>query len=538
MQIVFLALSLYSVLANGLQITLPAGSALKSKARPVAPDLVSFSIEQDRWEEWVGSTSRNEFFYNALVNLRELAGRPPTIRVGGRSQDVTHLKTNMQGSEVLFANSTPSVPYPEAVYMRVGPSFFLSAKFLPEDTRVIHGLNFASADDLRGLFHLAAIANAFTAPSIKNARVTLEAIEVGNEPDRYGRLDARMPTYDGTQYVKEWNTWAGNVLAVKQLYPEFLFSYWGASLSVNSSHDPTGWTPEALFGQGLLDSPAGKRLKTVSQHHYSIDGCAEGPTDILNLMKKANVRKSLEPFKSSLKATQEKGLEYVLGEVGSVSCHGATGVSDTAGAALWALDYALHSASMGISRVFFHQGIGYKSNFLQPVFLNRSPIDGSDLPSPLSPHINPQYYAAIIAAEAIGSSNGSVEILELSIEDNRVSAYVFLKGGLPTRAVLINSQPYFASESGDGVFQTRPFVRVSLEIEGMPEDAQFMMKRLSIQYTDATAGLTWGGFTFETDDAFPSGEEEIECIDFGEEFELYATEAVLLYLQEVEGAET
>ena len=39
-------------------------------------------------------------------------------------------------------------------------------------------------------------------------------------------------------------------------------------------------------------------------------------------------------------------------------------VSDTAGASLWALDYALYASLIGVERVYFHEGIGYKYNFV------------------------------------------------------------------------------------------------------------------------------------------------------------------------------
>lgn len=53
-----------------------------------------------------------------------------------------------------------------------------------------------------------------------------------------------------------------------------------------------------------------------------------------------------------------------LSETGSIACHGAPGVSNTAGAALWVIDYALQAASLGITETFFHEGIGFKYNFV------------------------------------------------------------------------------------------------------------------------------------------------------------------------------
>lgn len=58
--------------------------------------LVSFSIEQDRWADWVGTTEENTFFYNALDNLRQFTGEPPWIRIGADSEDHTNFDAETQ----------------------------------------------------------------------------------------------------------------------------------------------------------------------------------------------------------------------------------------------------------------------------------------------------------------------------------------------------------------------------------------------------------------------------------------------------------
>ncbi|THU76556.1 hypothetical protein K435DRAFT_879050 [Dendrothele bispora CBS 962.96] len=70
-------------------------------------------------------------------------------------------------------------------------------------------------------------------------------------------------------------------------------------------------------------------------------------------------------FLPDISAVRSQGLDYVLGETNSYACHGAPGVSNVAGAALWALDYALFAKSgLGATRVFFHEGVGYKYNLI------------------------------------------------------------------------------------------------------------------------------------------------------------------------------
>ena len=40
-------------------------------------------------------------------------------------------------------------------------------------------------------------------------------------------------------------------------------------------------------------------------------------------------------------------------------------MSNTAGSALWAIDYVLHAATLGIKEAYFHEGIGFKYNFVR-----------------------------------------------------------------------------------------------------------------------------------------------------------------------------
>ena len=67
-----------------------------SSASSVSPALVGLSIEQDRWTDWVGATSRNQYFYNLLGNLQELTGHTPDIRIGADSEDHTNFRADIQ----------------------------------------------------------------------------------------------------------------------------------------------------------------------------------------------------------------------------------------------------------------------------------------------------------------------------------------------------------------------------------------------------------------------------------------------------------
>lgn len=109
---------------------------------------------------------------------------------------------------------------------------------------------------------------------------------------------------------------------------------------------------------------------------------------------------------------------------------------------------------------------------MQPVPLTISPVTGTQLSPPLEARVNPQYYAAIVAAEAIGAS-GATMVIELDVGHASVSGYAFYEGTKLARAVLINSEVYLKTTS------VRPSVQVSLTF-GSGGPAKATLKRLEI----------------------------------------------------------
>ena len=92
--------------------------------------------------------------------------------------------------------------------------------------------------------------------------------------------------------------------------------------------------------------------------------------------------------------------------------------------------------------------------------LTRSILVGSTLPQPLQPHVQPLYYAAIVAAEFIGSSC-STRIVELTVNNTQISGYAAYEDDMLVRAVFINLNAYTTGTrrsmhltfdfSGDGI---------------------------------------------------------------------------------------
>lgn len=83
-----------SMSVQGITVTVPLTAP--ALAPLLSRSLVSFSIEQDRWSDWVGQGAGNPFFFNTLNNLKQLTGEPARIRIGANSEDRTNFNPSVQ----------------------------------------------------------------------------------------------------------------------------------------------------------------------------------------------------------------------------------------------------------------------------------------------------------------------------------------------------------------------------------------------------------------------------------------------------------
>ena len=120
---------------------------------------------------------------------------------------------------------------------------------------------------------------------------------------------------------------------------------------------------------------------------------------------------------------------------------------------MWGVDYILQMASLGVSQVYLHNGVGYYYNAMEP---NGTVKDGLNISRP---HIGPLYYSMLIVNEAIGSS-WNANIAELGSTNTSLAAYGIWEGNTLARAVVINSNVY--------VDETQPRPTYNLSMTNFP----------------------------------------------------------------------
>lgn len=104
--------------------------------KPLAKDLISFSIEMDRWSTWAGEAvgSPNKFTNQVLTNLGERTGRQPSVRVGANSEDNGQIDLSFQVQNSTFLPGDETNRFPEATSIKIGKDFYRISSNLPKGT--------------------------------------------------------------------------------------------------------------------------------------------------------------------------------------------------------------------------------------------------------------------------------------------------------------------------------------------------------------------------------------------------------------------
>lgn len=179
---------------------------------------------------------------------------------------------------------------------------------------------------------------------------SLVGLAIGNEPNGYMVKD--VP--DGAVRSKGWN---------KKKYVEQLDAYAKAIHAKRPDAPIIG--PDVYDGawmEAFADSDV-KHKAAISQHWYQLYECdsdkvpGRGPEaeNLVDPLAKKSAKKNLGIGKDKADAAD---LPLWLEETGPTSCPGTNDTSLTNASALWAADYALYAAQLGVERMAMHSMLG------------------------------------------------------------------------------------------------------------------------------------------------------------------------------------
>jgi hypothetical protein len=282
----------------------------------------------------------------------------------------------------------------------------------------------------------------------------LEAIELGNEVENYGRgtKPLRTPPYTYGAFRIEFEDWhralANAVPGVRFAAPDTAASVEWVEQMAKDAHD---------------------EVQLLTTHYYR-GGQKQGSAEQL-IYPDPSLKAKLERL---ARASRESGIAWRMCETNSFFGGGLPGVSDTMLGALWTLDYMLLLAQYGCAGINLETGVnqlGFISSY-SPIQDNGMGINTAGVP----------YYGMLAFAVAL---LGSLQILPMDFDPRglNLTSYACGSDGVPHSVILINRD---ASQDA----------YVSLAELGMGE---LIAHRLVSATGDSRSRITFGGSSVNTD---------------------------------------
>jgi hypothetical protein len=278
-----------------------------------------------------GDLANNHFFTPTNTNaikLFSLLG-PAVLRIGGGSVDSTCWNGISNCKPITAEELT---------------NFAGFVTQLPTNWSVIYGINFAS-NTAANCADEAEVAQSLLGPY-------LYGFEIGNEPDEYGNNGIRAPGYTVNTFEVQWDPLENAILNNVPGWNEKTNDD-GWAMTGPAAADNTNWTQSFAS----YEKPT---LSRLTQHYYRSNSSLVA-TNMANTVALMNIMLSLDPTLPGVVANMslaayENDEGFRFDEDGSFVGGGKGGVSNTEGAALWALDFMFTVAENSGLGVNFHGG--------------------------------------------------------------------------------------------------------------------------------------------------------------------------------------
>ena len=387
------------------------------------------------------------------VQLVRTLGAQGVIRVGGNISDYTTFSP--QGQLV-------SAPQPQTTVVNAAVIEDLGEFLDATGWKLIWGLNLGSGTPELAVEEAQAVAAA--------AKDKLLAVEIGNEPDLFGR-GHRPQGYGYEQWHNEYRRYRD---AVRAKLPNVPLA--GPDAAVK-----TDWVTQFAADEG-------KDIKLLT-HHYYAEGPPKNPASTIENLLKGD-EKLTRILAQCRSASQSVNVPYRICETNSCFGGGKPGVSDTFAAALWGLDFLFTLATADAGGVNLETGVnqhGFISSY--------SPL-GDDEHGNYS--AQPLYYAMLAFAQA---SRGRRVDVQYDAGDMNVKAYAVLGEDNRLAVTLINKE---ASRD------------VEVSIVGTRAFAGGSLLRLAAPSLESKGDVTLGGSAVAVDGQWTPGHREKLATRHGE----------------------
>ncbi len=297
----------------GAQPALPVTVAVSPLApgAPVPARFLGLSFEVAA----LGQLGQDAYRGNLVQLLRSLG--PGILRFGGITADQNVAWTDAEDPQPAWASST------------IGPAQMSALGVLARRSgwRVLLTVGLAHFEPASAAREVAAAHAALGS--------YLAAVEIGNEPDAYGKHGFRELPWLAQGYQEQVSDYRE---AIEALTPDVPI----AGPDVSGSGAFGEWGDEEALAQNPV---------MLTGHHYPL-GCAQTPAPSIETLLSAAVRGAAAISLSTyLKVADTYGIPMRIDETNTVSCGGVEGISDTFASALWATGYITQAMADGAAGI-------------------------------------------------------------------------------------------------------------------------------------------------------------------------------------------
>jgi hypothetical protein len=208
----------------------------------------------------------------------------------------------------------------------------------------------------------------------------LVGIELGNEPDAYGRHRLRSEPWTFSRYNAQVTAYRR---AIERAAPGLRI----VGPDVSGSLIFEGWGRDAA----LHHRPA-----MLTGHHYPL-GCRTVPAPTIARLLSPQVRQAEDASLHRYVTVSRRGaIRFRLDEANSVSCGGEAGISDSFASALWAVDYVAHAMVAGAVGINLQGNPANCKGYTPLCAPSSKALDGGALTA------RPEWYALLLAKLLVG----------------------------------------------------------------------------------------------------------------------------------------
>lgn len=394
-------------------------------------NFLGFSHEWNDAENVLGysAVGTNNIYRQLLKNLMNGGTYPFRIRIGGGSTDASGEPT------------TKTIPPFAELATAMGVHFTL-------------GVNLG-ADNVQLAVDQA------TAYGAQMPAGSLDAIEIGNEPDVYQYNGLRSSTYTISDYFNDYANWRSNVLPVLPSGLKLMGPAWGDSRTITNL--PTFQQNEA------------PNTSVISYHFYA--GHQYGGTTFSSdfLLQPSSSTAAATMVAPYVSATHQNGEKFWIGEMNSIDSGGVAGISNAFGSALWAVDSMFELAKVGVDGVNWHGASGCT---YCAVTYGTANIGGNSIYT--LQQVNPLYYGMLFFQLATGN-NSKLLPVTLGTTSANIKVWATVDQSNVVHVVILNKDTTFAGS-------------VAVTLPGL---GTAQVTRLTAPSYQSTNGVSIGGQTFD-----------------------------------------